>query len=282
MLGVRELTSNKMILRSIADNDYTLPKDIDAFECALTLLSNLASTDEELRDELSYMLLARGVLAKNLLNSEQLEKLLLTTLDENHLFYGIGDRETDTVFMRSFSNLIIAAILYTDARNPTLSPDLITETREALLRYARLECDWRGYVAGKGWAHAMAHLADALDECAQHPTTTSADRERMLTLLSNLVKITDPLYHEEDVRLATVAYHIILGKQVSENFLVRWLDSCFVERNATVITWIAATNARNFLRSLYFLILWDGIAIGLADRISDLLRRQDAVYIDQD
>jgi hypothetical protein len=282
MLGVQELTSNKAILRSIADNDYTLPKDINAFECALTLLSNLASTDEELRDELGYMLLARGILAKNLLSPEQLEKLLFTTLDENHLLYGIGDRGTDTVFMRSFSNLIIAAILYTDARNLVLPPDLIAQAREALLRYARLERDWRGYVAGKGWAHTMAHLADALDECAQHPTTTSADREKTLTLLSDLIKITDPLYHEEDVRLATVAYHIILDRQVSENFLVRWLDSCFVERNAIVTTWTAATNARNFLRSLYFLILWDGIAISLADHISYLLRRQDAVYVDQE
>ncbi|HEY7415166.1 MAG TPA: DUF2785 domain-containing protein [Ktedonobacteraceae bacterium] len=280
MVGVRELTSSKVALRSIADNDYTLPEDIDAFECALTLLSNLSSTDEELRDELSYMLLARGVLAKRLLNSEQLEKLLLTVLDENHLFYGIGDKGTDTVFMRSFSNLIIAAILYTDAREPMLAPDLIAQTREALLRYAQSEHDWRGYVAGKGWAHAMAHLADALDECAQHPATTSADREKLLTLLSGLVKIADPLYHEEDMRLATVVYHIILGKQVSDSFLVRWLDSCFVERDAVVTTWVAATNPRNFLRSLYFLILWGSVAMSLADRIVELLRKQDAVYID--
>ncbi len=281
MWDARELAANKTFLRSVADNNYTFPENVDSFGLALALLSNFASTDEELRDELSYMLLARGIIDKSLLIPEQLENLLLVTLDNNHLFYHIGDAGTDTVFMRSFSNLIIAAILYTDAKRPTLSPDLIARARDALLHYARLERDWRGYVEGKGWAHAMAHLADALDECVQHPTTTAVDREKMLSVLGDLIKIKVPLYHEEDMRLATVAYHIILGKQVNEDFLSNWLDNCSVERDAVVETWLSATNARNFLRSLYFLLLWDSIAIGLTSHISDLLKKQDAIYIEQ-
>ncbi len=281
MWDARELAANKTFLRSVADNNYTFPENVDSFGLALALLSNFASTDEELRDELSYMLLARGIIDKSLLTPEQLENLLLVTLDNNHLFYHIGDAGTDTVFMRSFSNLIIAAILYTDAKRPTLSPNLIARARDALLHYARLERDWRGYVEGKGWAHAMAHLADALDECVQHPTTTVVDREKMLSMLGDLIKIKVPLYHEEDMRLATVAYHIILGKQASEDVLSTWLDNCFVERDAVVETWLSATNARNFLRSLYFLLLWDSIAIGLTSHISDLLKKQDAIYIEQ-
>src|SRR5512135_2903790 len=116
MWDARELAANKTFLRSVADNNYIFPENIDSFGLALALLSNFASTDEELRDELSYMLLARGIIDKRLLTPEQLENLLLVTLDNNHLFYHIGDAGTDTVFMRSFSNLIIAAILYTDAK----------------------------------------------------------------------------------------------------------------------------------------------------------------------
>src|SRR5262249_13566320 len=155
----------------------------------------------------------------------------------------------------SFSNLVIAAILYSDANNPTLSEEVLDRVRRALFRYAEQERDWRGYIAGKGWAHAMAHLADALDECAQHPAQSEQAREEIMSLVGELAKQQIPLYHEEDMRLATIPYHIILGKQVSDEFLSGWLESCFVERGDGIASWTRATNSKNFLRSLYFLLM---------------------------
>jgi hypothetical protein len=282
MLDLREQAADKTFLRSLADNDYEVPEDIDCFNFALALLPNFSSPDEELRDELSYMLLARGIIDKGRLDSEQLQQLLTVTLDKEHLFDRIGEIGTDSVFMRSFFNLIIAAILYTDAKNPTLPAHTVIEVKTALLGYAQQERDWRGFVEGKGWAHAMAHLADALDECAQHPAMHANDREEILDLLTQLASISEPLYHEEDVRLATVAYHIILGKQVREDFLSYWVEKCFIERGTDVASWVSATNMKNFLRSLYFFLLWDSIGIALADQISDQLKRQDSIYLSQE
>lgn len=279
MLDVRELATDKAFLRSILEKDCELPPDIDSFNFALALLPNFASTDEELRDELSYMLLGRGIIDKGLLDAEQLQDLVSIVLDNEHLFYQIGECETDSVFMRSFSNLIIAAVLYTDARNPVLAETTVLEIKTALFRYARLEKDWRGYVSGKGWAHAMAHLADALDECAQHPLAGPQTRQEVLKLVGELARLPQALYHEEDMRLATVVYHIVLGKQVTTEFLTSWLESCFVERSSDIASWIAITNVKNFLRSLYFLLLWDNMAIGLAEQISDQLKRQDALFL---
>ncbi len=228
------------------------------------------------------MILASGIIDKQKLTGEQLRNLLLIVLDKEHLFYRIGEAGTDSVFMRSFSNLIVAAILYTDARASRLPAEAVRQARDALLRYAREEQDWRGYIRGKGWAHAMAHLADALDECAQHPAMSRADREEIMRMVSTLARLPEPLYHEEDVRLATVAYHIIGCKQVEDEFLSVWLQSCFVRRDADVRSWTQATNAKNFMRSLYFLLLWDDIARTLADQIADILKRQDRIYIEDE
>jgi hypothetical protein len=279
MPDVRELATSKQFLRSSTENNYEIPAEIDSFAFAHALLANLASTDEELRDELSYMFLASGIIDRHKLTVHQVTEFLHLVLDKDHLFYHVGEAGTDSIFMRSFSSLIVAGIIYTDSRNPALSPQDIHLAKDALLHYARQEKDWRGYVEGKGWAHAMAHLADALDECAQHQSMSAQDRQDILKNLRNLIKLPEPLYHEEDMRLANVAYHIIACKQVSDEFLTTWIANCYVERDSDVSVWMSASNAKNFLRSLYFLLFWDNISLNMVDQISDILKKQDAVYL---
>lgn len=316
--NIQEQASNKQFLRDIVNHDFTLPENIDSFEFAKALLANLGSTDSELRDELSYMILARGLIGKQLLPVPQMEELLLICLDQDHLFYHIGEPGTDAIFMRSFSNLIIAALLYADATKTPDEPqekdvsempeaqvkeagnlekaqeapvkqdawlvrfsgETIGKTKEALLRYAHEERDWRGRVQGKGWAHAMAHLADSLDECAQNISVTQDDRKQILETIRDLAKTRVPLYDEEDVRLATVAYHIIICKQLDDPTISAWLESCYVERKEDLASWTSLNNAKNFLRSLYFLLLWENIGVHFADQISRILKRIDAVYIE--
>lgn len=271
--------TNKDFLRTLVENNYDLPEEIDHYTFALALLANLGSPDGELRDELSYMILASGIIDKGTLTPHQLESLLALVLDNAHLFLAIGEVNTDTVFMRSFSNLVIAAILYTDARDGVLSEQAVRLVKLALLRYAREEKDWRGYVEGKGWAHAMAHLADALDECAQNPSMAQEDRQDILQTIRRLAQLPEPLYHEEDMRLATSAQHIIVGREVDDTFLSNWLASRFVQRGSDVTAWMSATNVKNFLRSLYFLLQWDNMLPPVSAQISEVLKQLDDVYI---
>ncbi|GAC1355939.1 MAG: DUF2785 domain-containing protein [Ktedonobacteraceae bacterium] len=274
-----EQATNKQFLRTIAENNYEVPDGVDNYDFARALLVNLGSPDGELRDELSYMILASGIIDKGNLTPDQMIDLLETVQDNNHLFFAIGEVNTNAVFMRSFSNLVIAAILYTDAKEAVFSEQVIQRTKLALLRYAEEEKDWRGYVEGKGWAHAMAHLADALDECAQHPAMTPQDRQDILQAIRRLAQLPEPLYHEEDMRLATSAQHIIVGRQVDDTFLNSWLASCFVQRGSDVTAWMSATNVKNFLRSLYFLLQWDNMLPTVSTQISDILKRLDDIYI---
>jgi ubiquitin-protein ligase len=67
---------------------------------------------------------------------------------------------------------------------------------------------------------------------------------------------------------------------VDDDFLSRWLDSCFVVRDPNVTTWRRASNMKNILRSLYFLLLWDNMALSLLEQISSQLKRLDAPYVE--
>jgi len=278
---LRTQATDKEFLLSIIDNNFELPSDIDAYTFAQALLPNFGSTDSELRDDLSYMILARGIIDKQLLSQKQLGNLLETVLDDQHLFYRLGSTATDAIFMRSFSNLIIAALLFNDERNPAFDETTIQNTKRRLLQYAEQEKDWRGYIEGKGWAHALAHLSDALDECAQHPHMVESDRKEIMQQISKLASLPRALYNEEDIRLAKVPYHIILGHQVNEDFIESWLETCTPTRETDVISWTRVTNSKNFLRSLYFLLYWDSTGAVLADQIADQLKHLDEIYLER-
>ena len=286
MSTINELASDKAYLHTLANNHYQLPEDIDRFAFLQTLLQNFDTTDAELRDELTYMILAHAIVDEETddrLTANQREALLLTCIDDAHLFYHIGEANTDSVFMRSFSLLIIAALLYADARLQQISQEATHKTRTALLQYAREERDWRGYIKGKGWAHSIAHLADAFDEIAQSRYMSQEDREAVMHTLTYLATLPEPLRYEEDDRLCFVAYRVIAASMVDDAFLETWVESLFVTRTEEVpglteqdvINWTRAANAKNFLRSLYFRLLWNQKAPALLERISGLLHRLD-------
>src|SRR6266581_3985254 len=114
MPNITQLATDKQFLQSIADNDHTIPDDIDRFAFIKAMLQNFQSPDGYLRDELTYVTIAQNIIHKQYLTPAQLEELRLTCLDQAHPFYHIGEVGTDTVFMRSFSILVAAAILYFD------------------------------------------------------------------------------------------------------------------------------------------------------------------------
>src|ERR1051326_5840494 len=153
MPTLNELASDKAYLHAIANNHYQIPADIDRLAFLQALLQNFDTTDAELRDELTYMIIAHAIIDQetaNRLSAQQRETLLLTCIDDGHIFHHIGEAGTDSVFMRSFSLLIVAALLYADAKLEQISEEATRETQTALLRYGREERDWRGHIKVKG------------------------------------------------------------------------------------------------------------------------------------
>ena len=155
----------KEILRPIQSGE----KEWDAENEQLlipAMLEHIGSTDSILRDTCIYGTFCKLILEKQL-DKGLLEEMLEACLADEMLFHGIGEAESDSVFTRSFTTLLIALILYSDNESGFLSGEMIVEVKEKLLVYMEAEKDLRGFVPGKGWAHSIAHAADAFDELAK-------------------------------------------------------------------------------------------------------------------
>ena len=86
------------------------------------------------------------------------------------LLVGLGERGTDTVFRRSFSALVARRVHRPRQRGrPRAAGRRSSSGATGSPTWFLRERDLRGYVPGKGWAHAVAHGADAIGSLAESP-----------------------------------------------------------------------------------------------------------------
>lgn len=165
------------------------------------MMEHIGSTDPELRDKLIYNSFFRLI---NSLNHEKLIELLELSLKDSFLFKGIGENDTDTVFTRSFTSLLIALILYRDNQDDFLTQSTVLKVKDALINYLNKENDLRGYVPEKGWAHSIAHVADAIDELVANKKCPPEFYQEILEALWRKMFSSASVYtHDEDERLIT-------------------------------------------------------------------------------
>ena len=125
------------------------------------MIENIGTTDPVVRDQLIFSAFCK-LIFDNFLEKEQLEYILNSLLKNRSLFFDIENSTTDSVFTRSFTSLIFAAILEYDVTKQILDESIVRQVINASHDYMMNEQDLRGYVQDKGWAHAVAHGADLL------------------------------------------------------------------------------------------------------------------------
>ena len=241
-------------LKAIADAEYALPKGEDADQIVEACLAHLGSTDPELRDGLIYPVLARWS-TRAVLEDEQRKELLWRLLDDSHLRLELGSRQDDSVFMRSFSVLAIPPILYAHRQEPFLRQQEILNVHAAVLAYLGEERDRRGFVPGKGWAHAIAHAADTVDEIAVCQEIGLEQLREMLDVLFEVITTDEDVYaYDEDERITTAVVTIwergLLSLQELQEWLGRLVDSA-KEQRPFPQAYFTEINVKHFLRSLY-------------------------------
>jgi hypothetical protein len=263
-------TQLKQQLQAIAANEYRVPANADYWSVTQDMLTHLGSVDAELRDELIYTTFIKWARA-GLYSSDQYRTLLNALLDDQHLFYGLGERDTDTVFMRSFSALLLVWPIYQHRQQPFLTQQEIHMTLDKVLDYFARENDLRGYVEVKSWAHAVAHTADLLDELALCSEIAAAGLRRILDAIHAKAATAETFYTaEEDERLAYATLSL-LGRDVVPHAEVEaWIRSFApIER---VGNWRPQhLNTKNFLRSLYFQAQYRQIAAWIRAPIDETL-----------
>ena len=246
---------------SIARNEFRVPEGYTLANLTDLLFSYLGSTDPELRDDIAYIVYANW-LKREMYSREELKshvEKLLSNLDK-----GIGETDSDTVFLRAFSILLLAEIVHNDNKKPIMEKDQIEEILGKGLWYLDAEKDPRGYIPVKGWAHALAHTADLLLVLARNRNIDGADLSRMLTATSaKMVHTTDHIYiHGEDERLARAILEILRRDLIPSEQAENWSKSMTQQNDKD---WKGAfldeqtnrafQNTRNLLRSVYLALI---------------------------
>ncbi len=254
---------NRNFWTAIRAQGYRLPAGADLAALTDELLTMLGSPDGELRDDIAYATLATWV-SEGRYDSQAL--LAMGEHMASSLTVGLGAQASDSVFLRAFSVLILGEIVALDAREPGLPADRVRAWAAEAARYLRLERDERGFVPGRGWAHAAAHTADCLGAVALHPATDAALLRSILAATAERVLRPQGqvFIYEEDERLAFACLALLRRPEIQEADIVAWCDSFLHPTEGG--DWRAASagesgaraylNVKSFLRSLYLQMLW--------------------------
>lgn len=248
-------------LGQIAANEFRVDNDEERFTLALTMAQFIGSPDPELRDGLIYPAFYTWILEHELFTAVQRHQLLDLAVDENHLFYRLGEKGTDAVFTRTFSMLLLPLLLIVHRKRPYLTQPEIINLKETVIDYLNREQDVRGYVPEKGWAHAVAHAADALDDLALCEELGADDLGDILTAVQQKIGTDDYVFvHEEDERMVTAVTSLLSRQVLSDADFNDWIRSfvSFVAEVEAGPTNTRYLNVKNFLRSLYFRLCGQG------------------------
>ena len=214
---------------------------------ALELVSCLGSPDKELRDQIGYELFS-GWLRGDQLDDETRTYLLRTL--RSAIDVPSGDEWGNKILRRSFSALILAELMRSDAQKPFMSD----AERDTLLHSAMAaierEDDFRGLDQELGWVHPVAHLSDLLWRFTLHPGTSSAQAEAILNSVKSKVAPAGAIYtFNEGDRLARIVATIIRMELVDPAFLGEWLMT-FAAPQASA-KWSAAFNSPEGMAELH-------------------------------
>ena len=255
-------------LDQIILGDFMIPADHQAVYFLPGLMSNLGSPNSELRENSLDVLWIW--LEKGQFDNETVVKIADQMV--SNLKISLGEINTDSVFLRAFSALILGCAIEFDIELRTtkgiglFNDDQIHTWLKTAMELLRDEKDLRGYVEAKGWAHCSAHTGDLLATFAKHQLIDRNDLQDILNTLQ--VRFTTPVesvfVHNEDERLAAVVLKILQRELVSEEFFKTWLEG-FISNSEhmdwkssyTHPTWnCARVNTKAFLRGIYFFLVY--------------------------
>ncbi|EOB3789308.1 DUF2785 domain-containing protein [Listeria monocytogenes] len=211
----------------LKQNNYILPKDPDASnEIIDTMLSYLSSVDSELRDNIAYNIFFEWLVGQDNLTTDQKRRIYNYAVNKNNLLFKINIIDSDAVFQRSFLALIIALLLENNKVHTFLTDNEIRKTMNLLIELLEKEKNTHSFIEEKGWAHCIAHTADALDELIYQRTISEIDVKKIMTAITFFYK-TNPniLTGEEDERLSNILITALFEQKINIEEVKNWLNS---------------------------------------------------------
>ena len=138
-----------------------------------TLIACLGDPDPAIRDYFAFALWTQGLRGKHLKPDG------LRHADER-LTAIMAAPEDKAGFHRPFAALALSEVARADRVEPFLTDAELHDLATTGATYLRGVRDYRGFVAGEGWRHGVAHGADLLMQLSLNPRLTRADVDLLL------------------------------------------------------------------------------------------------------
>ncbi|CAI8954319.1 MULTISPECIES: DUF2785 domain-containing protein [Bacillus] len=270
-------------LEEIKANHYAIDSTVDIHDLSSKMLQYIGVPDGYLRDKLIYTTFYH-LITNDHITHRHLQKLLSQSISEQYLFYKINTDDTDAVFTRSFTTLLIALIINADTKHNFLSQSDILDVKDKLMLYMDQEHDFRGYVNDQGWAHSIAHVSDTFDELVQNPKLEASYYPEILQTLLEKINVHTMYYkYEEDERIITPIIAMLKNGLV-EKELISALHSLVnqlqVQKPELPIEPYEALygNIKSLLRSLFFRLRTLSICKETENEVENLLKELRQYY----
>lgn len=234
-------------------NGLRVPGDRPLAELTAELTTMLGDPDPAVRDGLACPTLETWV-------GNGVYDDLLTGLGDGMaagLRVGLGEDGTDTVYRRSYSARVLTACLVRDQHADLVPADTVLGWGDRLAGWLVRERDLRGYVPGRGWAHALAHGADALAALARSRSLGRLELTVLLDVVADRLLAPTP-YHltaGECDRLARATMVVLRRGLVGPDVVEPWLARLAAHAQPTVSgetdPYRVTGNVQAFLRALH-------------------------------
>ena len=248
--------------QAVLADGLTVPDERPLDEMTVELTEMLGSPDPDVRDGLAFPVLATWI-------DEGVYDDLLTGLGDGMavgLERAVGGSGTDAVFVRSYSALVLTECIERDTRVGLVTPDTILRWGDRIATWLLAERDQRGFVPKKGWAHSIAHGADAIGALARSPKLGLNELTVLLDVVGDrLLAPTEAFWVAgEPDRLALAVVSIlrrdVLPLSLVEPWIARIAAGASPDGDVVRHPYFVSGNAQNFLRSLHLQLSLGGPA----------------------
>ncbi len=190
--------------------------DLDA------LAACLGSSDPAVRDDFAFTLWTEGLRGRHLTDTQMRQALALLS--------AMAAAPNDAGgFHRPFAALALSEVARADRITPYLSEAELHELAVSGAAYLRNVTDYRGFTAGEGWRHGVAHGADLLMQLALNPRLSRADADLLLGAIAAQVAPTaspPPFYvHGEARRLARPLLFLARRTDIDDAAWAAWFQA---------------------------------------------------------
>lgn len=243
--------------REVLSSNLAVPTDRPLDDLTAELTTMLGSPDPEQRDGIAYPALqtwiSRGVY----------DDLLVGLGDGMAAGLAVGPAAPHdlTVFRRSYSVRVLAQVLERDTTERLLAADHVLRWGDQVVTWFLRERDLRGWVPGHGWAHALAHGAEAIGALARSRHLGPPELTVMLDVLADrLIGTTQGVLCGAEVdRMAQATVEVLrrgsVPVRVVEPWVARIAAHAVPGHDRTVEDpFVPSGSCQAFLRALYLVL----------------------------